>query len=385
MAKQQRVALMLDLDHLFKRHFGIFAGAQRYAQERCWDTVIDEFADDTLARATRNELPYEGIIARASSALALHATRLGLPLVNIWISSPVWQQLPGVFPDWANVGRLQAQHLLARGYRRFAGLTLLDDRSQSQIEEGFKQAVSEAGCTCTTARIALSPSASVQEWRISERTITAWMDGWQPPLGVFIGSEAAGRIVAQMCRGRNLRVPQDVAIISGTNEELICESLRPTLSSTEIGFDRVGYEAARLLDRLMAGEKLSAERILLPAQGLVVRESTDFIAVEDDLTATALAFIAANFQRDIRAEDVARSLNIHPRKLQRQFHEFLGRSISSEIRSVRLERAKQALTQTQQSVAQIARAVGFGSVLRMCSTFQREVGVSPKQYRAERQ
>ena len=36
--------------------------------------------------------------------------------------------LPGVFADYPVVGRLRAEHLLARGLRRFAGLTYYNER-----------------------------------------------------------------------------------------------------------------------------------------------------------------------------------------------------------------------------------------------------------------
>ncbi|MDP6447104.1 MAG: substrate-binding domain-containing protein [Pirellulaceae bacterium] len=43
------------------------------------------------------------------------------------------------------------------------------------------------------------------------------------------------------------------------------------MTSYELGYERVGYEAARLLHQLMDGEQPPSEPILLPPQGLVVR------------------------------------------------------------------------------------------------------------------
>ena len=43
--------------------------------------------------------------------------------------------------------------------------------------------------------------------------------------------------------------------------------------------------------------------ILIPPQGLIVRESTDFYSVEDKLVASALAFIAANSHRPISQDE----------------------------------------------------------------------------------
>jgi LacI family transcriptional regulator len=375
---------MLNLDHLYKRHVDTFTGAQRYAQEQGWESIVDEYIDDTLSTRTAKTIPYDGIIARVTDELAQQVRRLDLPTVNIWMSSPAWNSLPGVFPDWPSIGQLQAEHLLTRGFRNFSGLILNNDRSQSILIKEFLSTVNKAGCPCIIEEIDLSSSATIKKWRISEQVITAWMDQWKLPIGVYVGSEADGRRVAQMCRSRGWRVPQDVAILAGHNEEAICEHLRPTLSSIEIGYDRIGYEAARLLDRLMSGEAPPKKPIILPPQGIVVRESTDFVAVDNLLIASALTFITTNYHLEIGADDVARSVNTLTRTLQRHFRRYLGRPIATEIRNVRIDRAKSDLTQTNHPLTKIAKDAGFGSATRMCEIFQREVGISPKKYRQER-
>jgi LacI family transcriptional regulator len=201
-------------------------------------------------------------------------------------------------------------------------------------------------------------------------------------------------MVIQICRRRGWRVPGDVAIIAGTNEELVCEHPRPSLTSVEIGYERIGYEAASLLDQLMnnrakgrRSKKADAipQHIILPPVGLVVRESTDFYAVDDEVVAQALRFIAENSHRDINVDDVAKALALHPRTLQRRFRDVVKWPIVEEIRRVRIERAKRELTQSEQSIEQIARAVGFGDGMRMYEVFRRVVGFTPSAYRKQRQ
>ena len=105
MPKTRRVAVMLDLEWPYKRHAGIFAGTQQYAQEQGWKSIIDEYADDTLPVRPAKSVPYDGIIARATRKLAQRSARGSVPVVNVWLSSPVWKSLPGVFADFSAVGR----------------------------------------------------------------------------------------------------------------------------------------------------------------------------------------------------------------------------------------------------------------------------------------
>jgi len=375
---------MLDLEWPYKRHAGVFAGTQRYAQERGWESVIDEYIDDTLLKSASKSIPYDGIIARTTRKLAVRAKRLKVSLVNVWLSSSVWKKLPGVFPDYSAVGRLRAEHLLARGFRRFAGLTSDDDRAQKHEIEAFANMVNEAGYPCSIATTPLESRSSLKHWRTTERAIASWMANWKSPIGVYVGTESHGRMVVQICRNRGWRVPEDVAIIAGYNEVTLCENPRPSLSSVEVGWERIGYEAAQMLDRLMLGNASPMNHLLLPPEGLIVRESTDFFAVDDELIAAALNFIAAKSHTEIGPDDVARAVATETRTLQRRFHKYLNRPIAAEIRRVRIERAKRELTQSNRRMSEIAKNAGFGEAMRMYEVFTRELGVTPSEFRRQR-
>lgn len=382
--KPRRVAFKLDLEWPYKRHVNVFAGAQRFAEEHGWESTIDEFVAEKLP-ATRSEaIPYDGVIGRVTQKLADRAGQLGIPVVNVWLSSPLWLRLPSVFPDFAAVGHLRAEHMLARGLRRFVVLGH-NGRGSKTHTEAIQAAIRNRGFPCEVTNLSLHPNKNFASWQKFETAIEQSMRHWQLPIGVFAHLDGVGRLVAQMSRQKGWRVPHDVAIIAGMNEEVICELPRPSLTSVEFGFERIGYEAARLLGQLMDGQTPPLEPILVPPQSLVVRESTDFHAVEDPLIAKALAFIANRSDDPIGAQNVADAVDTGLRTLQRHFQEHLGRAIGSEIQYVRLERAKRELIQSDRPIKEIAQDVGFGRAMRMYEVFRRELGLTPREYRKERQ
>lgn len=67
-------------------------------------------------------------------------------------------------------------------------------------------------------------------------------------------SDTTARHVATACRRHGLNVPTDVAVVANMNETAVCLNPEPSLTSVDVGYERLGYEAARLLDRLMDGE-----------------------------------------------------------------------------------------------------------------------------------
>jgi LacI family transcriptional regulator len=394
MPQTRRIAVMLEVWYPFKRHADTYAGVQEYAQEHGWKTVIDEFAGDSLAKVNRKSLPYDGVIARASQTLAQHAGRLRLPAVNVWLNSPVVDRLPGVFSDYRASGRLQAEHLLARGLRNFVAFGYHRDQGSVLEVEGIHRTLRAAGYECPVHLMEVDYHLTPASFRKAEQIIQRALDAARLPLGVFACAEPFGRMITQICEARGLRVPGDVAVIAGWNEDVLCNSPSPSLSSMEFGYRRVGYEAARMLDGLIdlqqAGGRrrhstTKPEHRWIPPSGLVVRESTDFHASEDPLVAAALDFIAANSHRPIMAKDVARAAVAEERTLRRRFQKALGRSIAAEVRRVRIERAKRELVQTNDSMAEVAKRVGFETGLRLYQVFQREIGVAPTEYREQQQ
>jgi LacI family transcriptional regulator len=385
MAHTRRVAINLELSYALNRHTGIFAGTQRYAND-CgrWECVVDEFPADTLSSHPRGRAPYDGIIARASQDLAKWARRRKVPLVNVWMSSPV-RDLPGVFPDWVALGRLRAEHLLTRGFRRFACLTFRHDRSAKIIATSFQEVVEAAGFSCAAAKISHTYHDSAKNWKKAQDIIAAWMDDLTPPVGVYVDTDVLGREFVQLCHNRGLRVPQDVAVIAGDDEPMLCEYPAPSITSVDTGYERVGYEAARLLDAMMDKKPPPPEPIFVRPGGVVARASTDFFAVEDKTVAAALRYISAHSHESIGVGDVAQAANTSRRTLECRFREHLGRAVAEEIRRLRIERAKRQLAGTDETVKSIARDVGFVDTKRMNQVFRRELGITPTAWRRQEQ
>ena len=383
-SEKRRVGVMLELSASYKRHTDLYAGFQQYAYEQDWETIIDEYADDSLPTGRGQQAPYDGIVARATRKLAERAGQLQVPVVNVWLNSPVRDKLPGVFCDFSLTGKLRAEHLLDRGFERFGALATNTAAPELELRS-FRDTVTSAGYPCVTDRVPLDPDKSLANWRKSEKAIASWIERLNPPVGVYVSADSYGRMVAQICRSRGLSVPGDVAIIAGNNEETLCEHPQPSLTSVEIGFERIGYESGRLLHSMMDGKAAPKTHLLLPPSGLVVRESTDFFAVKDPLVASALAYISANSHRRIGPDKVATAVNAETRTLQMRFRKFLNRPIAAEIRRVRIERAKRELAQSKRRLSEIARDVGFGETMRMYEVFRRELGVTPSEYRKQRQ
>ena len=383
MAKKRRVAIMLEIEWPYKHHASTFAGIQQYAQESgYWDCIVDEYCQYTIPRSKSTSPVYDGVIARVVRQLSTRATRANVPLVNVWFSSPV-RDTPAVFPDFKKIGHIYFEHLLERGFQHFGCLLTDAARGQSLIAKTISDLAEQQGCICNAAYLDPTPERSRKLWLETIRIIENWIDKWKLPLGVYIGNEAVARQVVQICHSRNLKIPEQVAIVTGYNNELVCEYPQPSLTSIEVGFERIGYEAAKLLDRMMDGEAAPSEPIIIPPLSIIPRESTDFHAVNDEITQRALRYISENCHLSISTDQIAKAAYTTRRTLQNRFNKYLGRPVATEVRRLRLERAKRLLSQSDLPVYSIAAKSGFGDTKRMNQVFRRELNMTPGQYRTQ--
>jgi LacI family transcriptional regulator len=157
----------------------------------------------------------------------------------------------------------------------------------------------------------------------------------------------------------------------------------PPLSGIDQGPRRIGYAAAMMLDRMMAGAAAPDTPVLFAPLNIVTRQSTDVMAVSDTDVATALRFIREHVHEAIQVSDVVACVPLSRRTLEQRFINQLGRSPSAEIQRVRLENCKKLLAETPWSLSRVAEAAGFNHSEVMIRAFRRGFGMTPSEYRRQ--
>ena len=284
-------------------------------------------------------------------------------------------------------GRLAAQHLLDCriehfGYYSTRGLAYL--LSQRRLA-GFREALVERGMDCEEFRPVKAVKASGPLWAARPHwpALIEWLRAIPKPVGILATDDTEARELAAACLHADIAVPDQVALVGVNNDELLCESAWPPLSSVEMNFNQVGYAAARLLDRLMGGEELADDQRLtrVPPAGVVLRASTDVLAVSDPSLAEAVRFIRDHACDPCAVEDVAIHVAVTRRWLERQFVRHLGRSPHDEIVHVRMEAARRLLLDPQMTLPEVAEHCGFSSLKSFHRVFLQSEGETPAAWR----
>jgi LacI family transcriptional regulator len=301
-------------------------------------------------------------------------------VVNVSSARIPGVRFPTVTADLHAAARLAAEHLLDQGFRHFGyfaplGLSYVEIHYKSFVER-----LDEAGLGCSLfpARRGKSPGAA---WEKRQADLRHWLEELPKPVAVLTWTSDRGREVLYACRALGLSVPEQVAVMGGDEDSLLCETCNPPLSGVALTSERIGYEAAALLDRLLQGKSGPDEPILIEPTRVVVRQSSDTLAIDDHDLARAIAFIRVNAATPMQVSDILHTVSVSRSWLERRFQEVLGRSPAEEIRRVRLQRTKQLLADTDMPVPQVAAASGFGSREYMACAFKRSTGLTPREFR----
>lgn len=103
----------------------------------------------------------------------------------------------------------------------------------------------------------------------------------------------------------------------------------------------------------------------------------------DDGSFAALhAWIAAHLADDLSVERLAAQAGMTPRTFARLYAERVGRTPARTVEAMRLESARRQLEDTGLPLKTIAASTGHRSEQNLRRVFQRQLGVSPQQYRA---
>jgi LacI family transcriptional regulator len=379
-----RIGLVLDYTQGYPR--GVLFGIRRFAETRPnWILVLHE-ASEFTSRTLRAMQP-DGVIALVVDQKLSDILRTQKrPVVNVSFvlrDSP----FPRVGVDNRQIGRLAVQHLAGRGLRHFGFAGHAQYFYSQEREAGFCHTLEELpegydSCTCYHEL----PGRSYRErGRLLALSagLQRWLRGLPKPAGVFAYHDLWGVQLIEACRLAEQRVPDDVAVIGVDNDDLLCRLSRPALSSIIIPGERVGWEAAAILDRWLEGEKPRPETILIPPVGIVTRRSSEVLPSSDAELVAAVRFIADNARSTLQVSDVLREVSTSRRSLEQKFRSVLRHGIAEEMRRVHVELAKDLLVTSSLSIAEVAEQSGFTSAQALARIFRKEMGCTPGGYREQ--
>ena len=286
-----------------------------------------------------------------------------------------------VMEDNKMAGRLAARHFLERCHTQFAWFTAYSGLVSTDRYDGFSSALAEAGFKCRQLEYRRDLS-TVRDWRHRQAWLAKQLRTLPRPMACYVLDDQLASETIEVCLANGWRVPEDFAVMGTGNIEIACECSHVPISSVDLAEEEIALKAAQLLDRLMRGRKQPARPIVIAPRGVVIRSSTDFLAVASPFLRRAVDFIGANLRRPFSLEQVAESAGVSRRTLYNLFQRQLARSPAEFVLKARLDRARQlAAASPNQTIANLAAQSGLGSPRTLTRLFLRYEGVNARTWK----
>lgn len=370
-----RVALLVETSLASGRD--ILRGIARAAKERGpWSLYHAPGSLEESVPRWIDRWQGDGIIARVTSPEMAHLLRgTGRPVVDVLGLVPE-AAFPLVHVDNAAIGRLACAHLAERGFRRFACCGIAGENWSQQRRDAF---LAQARATDPSPSL-LETSPALQSgipWEERQNRLARWLQSLPKPVGLLVCSDQLGSDVLEACRRAAISVPDTIAVVGVDNDEPLCEVCQPALSSIWPDHAAVGYQAATLLDQLMSGHPPPPGPQFIAPKTLIVRQSSDVLAVDDPAVSAALHFIREHACHPITTDEIARHAGTSRSVLQRRFQTHLGQTIHTQIVQARLKRATELITSTDLPLLDIAERCGFQHQEYMGKVIKDRLGRTP--------
>lgn len=378
--ENRRIALFVNRTGGYSR--GVIRGIMTYVRPaKTWIIDIGQLRLPLIKKSIASH-PC-GIIAQVvSEKMHQFLEETGIPYIDVSCTIED-SSMFGVYPDNMAVGKMAAEHFLERGFSKFGFLGAQGYHFSTLRESGYQQTLQENGYSSDIFRIKMLAFYETDVIGKREAQLSNWLKELPLPVAIFGCNDGLALKVIESCRQIGLNVPTDVAILGVDNDEQSCLLEYPPLSSIVLPNQEIGYQAAKRLDLIFEGRTIEDNQIVLPPKQIVLRQSSDIVAIADKVLAAALGFIRARAGDLITVNDVCDAVFISRRSLEQRFKKLLGYSPLEEIRRTHIKQAKQLLTDTDMSISEIAINSGFSCPERLSIVFRRCTGITPTDYRQQ--
>ncbi len=382
-----RVLMMTDFSESYANK--LLSGIMRYSHEHEPWTVckvplslrdsgrMQELVDfatrwkaDAVIGQFRSGDPVEGFLDRGIITLAQDFQQRFPNLINI-------------SGDYYLSGEMAADYFIEKGVRYFAFYGIPGMVWSEERLEGFSARIRER---LPDATVSVHMKTSLQEiWWYDTDSLTEWLAALPKPVAILgCDDNIAYQIIEAVTQvGReDMRIPDDILVMGVDNDASVCQMCSPQLSSINQEVEHAGYQAAALIDELLAfppAERRSRYRdIIVKPSYITTRQSTDAYIHQNPYVSKVMYYVNENLGSRIKVESLVDLVPMSRRMLETTFARETGISLYQYIIRARVNRMKD-LINAGHSPLQAADELGTEYKI-IARNFKNLTGMTPAEY-----
>ena len=346
-----------------------------------WRFVLQAESIPETFRFLRH-LDCDGAIVRITSAtMRREAVKVPFPVVNVssWLEDP---GVPTVRTDWQKLGQSAAEHLLEKGFRRF-GCVLVPGGWYIQARfRAFADTLRRHGLKADLFHLRSNQPELDQPLAEEERRrFKRWVTKLQPPAALAFTDDWDAPALMDACREIGFEIPRDLVVLSTGIHAEVLPRCRPALTGAQEDMQTQAKMAIDMLEAMMAGKPACAAIINVPPLGVIERDSTATMAIEDREVAHAVEFIRAHGCEPVNVGSIMDRAGVSRSTLDRRFARVMGQTPHDFLIQRRIQRGKELLSlEEPPSLEAIAKQCGFRDFRELKRVFKRVTGMFPKDW-----
>ena len=355
-------------------------GILRYAKGHDWFVqLVERFATASDVRcALENWSPAGCLVDRAmSNGRAPDSVFRGFPTVYLDQNPKMpSSEHPCLLHDSAATAALAVQELLALGCRSYAYLgTEKGFNWDAPRLESFKADAKRAGHSVAV---------------LHRKSLVAALRSLPKPCGILGANDYCAMEAYHATTKAGLSIPDDIAIAGIDNDEALCESVSPGLTSVEPDFEGAGWRLGEMLTEEIARIDTSRPASPFPRTEhygplrIVRRGSTSADRGQSLPVRQALEYVRRHgCERGISVDAVAAAMGCSRSLATSRFRKETGRTILDEIHDVRFRNMCDLLARSSLPVAMVVDKCGYGSDGFAKKLFLSRTGMTMREYRTQ--
>jgi len=196
-----------------------------------------------------------------------------------------------------------------------------------------------------------------------QRRLRSWLRRLPKPCGVFGVNDYIAERALSAAVALGYAVPEELAFVGADNDELICETTRPSMTSVLPDFKTSGHMAAEMLAMKIDDPASPAVLRVVPPLGIVRRQSTRLFKRTDADVQAAMELIRRKAANGVTARDVLKTFPCSRRQAEIRFRSLTGHTVLEEIQEARFACAMDLLKSPNVAIGAIAGRSGWPSEL----------------------
>ncbi len=305
----------------------------------------------------------------------------GSPIVHLEAEEMV-THANGIWVDHQKVGAEMAAYYCDAAYTTLLFASSSDQYFERERWRGFRDMAVARGRTCLWFRFDV-PHLLDDKGQKHQRPdyLKDLMPTLAKPIGIGCSGDTFALHFARTLEVSHQKLPDEISLIGVGDDPMICDIASPPLSSVDIPGEQIGFEAAELLGSLMAGEDPPTVARMIPPSGIVERQSSSCVALNDPTVAHAVSLMREILNPPLSIPEIAEQTGCTRKTLERKFQQTLNKSPRQQYRELRLDHARRLLRETEFQIQEIAALCGFGKADVFSKEFKKATGTTPSEFR----